>query len=112
MLGLKLAAHLGYIGPPDKERLGAESIQAMEEYTALLAKVQNPQDVQAVESQEAILRRKALDTGSQYIKEVLKDQARKKETRDRFVELSDRFQRECKRYDELYAKAHPKRPKL
>src|SRR5262245_61615071 len=26
LLGLKLAAHLGYLGAPDKEQLGAESI--------------------------------------------------------------------------------------
>ena len=91
LLGLKLAAYLGYLGPPDKEQLGVESIQAMEEYCALLATVRTPQDVKAVEAQEAPLRRKAVDTGGRYTQEVLKGGAGKKETRERFLELSDRF---------------------
>ncbi|MFL5242295.1 MAG: hypothetical protein ACJ8FY_09325 [Gemmataceae bacterium] len=107
LVGLKLAVHLGYLGQPDREQLGAESIQAMEDYCKLVAEVRTPQDIKAVEKQEAILRWKALDTGGRYVKEVLKDRAGKKETMERFNELTDRFQAECKRYDRLCAQPQP-----
>lgn len=112
LVAFKLAAYLGYVGPASKEQLGSEAIQAMEEYCALLANVQSPKDVKQVESQEAALRERSLQKGRQYSEQVLQDRSGSKATRDRFLEISDRFQREIKRYDELANRKQPARPKL
>jgi hypothetical protein len=112
LLGIKLAFNLGYIGPPTGQELGTEAVRTMEEYLALVATVRAPQDVKAVEEQETRVRRKALDAAHDYTQRVMNDRAADSATRDRFTEVSDRFLKECKRYDELFAKAHPERPKL
>ena len=104
LAGVWLAQRLG---PHDTEELGAEAIQAMEEYRTLLAPVRSPKDVRAIESQEATARGKALEAGRRFVRDVLDKKKGKKDTRDRFLELSDKFLQEHNRYDELFAKDHP-----
>ena len=117
LLGLKVAMHLGYVGPPSKELLGTEAIQAMEEYCAFVADVKKPEDVKAAEAQEMKLRRKAEDSSIQYSKEL--DHTDNKVVREadmapirKFLTLHEKFQAEVKRYKGLSARAFPDRPGL
>jgi len=117
LLGLKVAMHLGYVGPPSKELLGTEVIQAMEEYCAFVADVKKPEDVKAAEAQEMKLRRKAEDSSVQYRKEL--DHTDKKVVREadmapirKFLALHEKFQAEVKWYKGLSARAFPDRPGL
>jgi hypothetical protein len=112
LVALKLAVAVGLIGPPTKQQLGSAAIDALHEYCELVAKVQQPEDVRAIEAQELQVRGKALDASRKYTDLVQAQSSGDKETLHRFLELAERFQKELKRYEELHARAFPNRPRL
>jgi hypothetical protein len=114
LLGVTVALTLGWIGPPSKEQLPARATQALGEYCALVANVQKPEDVKAIEAAELELRRKAIDASTQYLEAVRQEKAPRvtdTEKLEKFQPLFEKFQAEVKRYEGLRAKATPSRPR-
>jgi hypothetical protein len=94
------AVTMGWIGPPDRYRLGPEALSAMGEYHELVAPLQTPRQAGAARDRERALFKRGNDLATEYLRTVRKE-GKPDQHWEQFKPAFERFGKEVKQYDAL-----------